>query len=163
MKISDAADAGTLVSTDKLPIAREDSTTPLAATMAEVSTYMAGTYVSLSGGEITGDLIVDGVITGNSGVGIFASPSEGPGSLLLLDATRVQIGHGTSDLLFNDAGVTIHSVVTPVNPTDAANKAYADAILTADTLAALDLSSLPTADPGGGRLWISNGALRVGP
>jgi len=74
MKISDAENAGTVVASDKLPIARADSTTPLAATMTEISAY----------------------------------------------------------------------------------------VLTRANLAALDLSGLPTSNPGGGRLWLSAGVLRVG-
>lgn len=35
--------------------------------------------------------------------------------------------------------------------------------LTAAAFAALDLSGLPTADPGGGKPWLNGGVLQVGP
>ncbi len=35
--------------------------------------------------------------------------------------------------------------------------------ITAASFADLDLSGLPTADPGGGRPWLNGGVLQVGP
>lgn len=43
------------------------------------------------------------------------------------------------------------------------SKADADPALLATLLATLDLSGLPTSDPGGGKLWLNGGLLQVGP
>jgi hypothetical protein len=45
VKISAGADPGTLVATDKVPLARSASTTAYAATMAELAAYANGAYV----------------------------------------------------------------------------------------------------------------------
>lgn len=45
VKISAGADPGTVVATDKVPMARSASTTAYAATMAELATYANGAYV----------------------------------------------------------------------------------------------------------------------
>lgn len=71
IKISAAADAGTLVATDKVPLARSASTTAYAATMAEISSWtnvnlptastsvagvvkVDGTTITIAGGTISG-------------------------------------------------------------------------------------------------------------
>ncbi len=35
-------------------------------------------------------------------------------------------------------------------------------VVSAAAIAALDLSSLPTSDPGGGKVWLNGGVLQVG-
>jgi len=71
LKISDAADAGTLLATDRAPIARSGSTTAYAATMAELATFANGAYVP---NYYTGTPSMDG--TGSAGTAAFVSRGD---------------------------------------------------------------------------------------
>jgi hypothetical protein len=71
LKISAGADPGTLVATDKVPLARSASTTAYAATMAEVATYANGAYAP---NYYTGTPAMDG--SGAAGTAAFVSRGD---------------------------------------------------------------------------------------
>jgi len=71
VKISAGADPGTLVATDKVPLARSASTTAYAATMAELATYANGTYTP---NYFAGTPSMDG--TGAAGTAAFVARGD---------------------------------------------------------------------------------------
>lgn len=108
--------------------------------------------------------------------GITASPISGStGSFTTLSASSTVSGAGITALLAPYA--TLASPVltgTPTAPTatlaDNSTKiattafvlANAGSAVTAAQIAALNFSSLPTSNPGGGKLWLNGGVLQVG-
>src|SRR5215467_13117060 len=84
LKISAAADAGTLLATDMLPLARSGSTTAYHATMSEVAVY-TNTTLPIASTSIAGVSKVDGSsITVSSGT-ISAAVPVASGSLPAMD------------------------------------------------------------------------------
>ncbi len=101
-KISAASDAGTLLATDKFPVARSGSSTAFAATMAELMSYVDGALpvastslagvVKVDGSTIT---ISGGVISAASG-GSYTLPTASTSVLggVKIDGTSVTIASG---------------------------------------------------------------------
>lgn len=86
IKISAAADAGTLLATDMMPLARSGDASAYHATMAEIASW-ANTNLPVASKTLAGIVQVDGTtITATSGV-ISAAVSTASGGLPLMDGT----------------------------------------------------------------------------
>lgn len=111
-KISAAADPGTLVATDKLPLARSASTTAYAATVAEIATYANAAYAP---NYYTGSPAMDG--------------TAAPGSVAFV--SRGDHRHPTDVSLLSKSGGTMTGTLTlaadPAAALQAATKQYVDA------------------------------------
>ena len=110
-KISAGADPGTLVATDKLPLARSASTTAYAATVAEIATYANGVYAP---NYYTGSPAMDG--------------TAAPGSVAFV--SRGDHRHPTDASLLSKSGGTMTGALTlaadPAAALQAATKQYVD-------------------------------------
>ncbi len=84
-------------------------------------------------------------MSGNTGGGAFPGGNSLPELARVVDALQQMI---------RLQGISYEQLVALVAATGT---------VTAATFAALDLSGLPTSDPGGGKPWLNGGVLQVGP